>query len=991
MATDPVCHMEVDEKTALSAEKDGETWYFCSPGCMEKFLGAETSPEESGARSRPFDTAQGPEPVEGEPGQENADPEPGTRTMEPETDESADACEIPSPGDRSRPMTKSVSMGITGMHCASCAANTEKVLKKLDGVQSASVNIASEAATVKFDPAKIAIADIEKAVTDAGYTPHLREAPGQSVTIGITGMTCASCVQTIEKALSKLDGVSEASVNFAAESVMVRFDPDSVSYPALEKAIVDAGYTPHSREERAGHLELKVIGMDNPHCLGTVKGALNRLEGITSKELFINERAKIDFDPAVTSKEQIFQTIRNAGYTPVEDAAGTLDREKEAREKEIRTLKFKLVFSALMGVPLVFLTMGAMVGLPVPHIPDRWGALLQFLLATPILLVNYQFYTRGILAVVRTKMATMDTLVALGTGAAWIYSTAILAAIWGGKAAYSVENLYFEVSGLLIVFILLGKWLEAIAKGKTSEAIKSLMGLQAKTALVVRNGKEIEVPIEEVRTGDEVLVKPGQKIPVDGVIIDGYSAVDESMLTGESIPVEKTTGDQVVGATINKTGSFRFKATRVGKDTALAQIIKLVEDAQGSKAPIQALADLISAYFVPVVVVLAILAFGVWMLAGQSFIFALTVFIAVLIIACPCALGLATPTAVMVGTGLGAKNGVLIKSAEALQIAHKIDTVVFDKTGTLTRGEPELTDVVTFGEWESDQVLELAASLEKNSEHPLGESIVNGALARKLELTPPVDFTSITGKGVEGTVNGRKVVVGNRAYFAEMGLDLKSTDEAMTGLEDQGKTAMIVGLDGEIAGILAVADTLKEHSAAAVKALRDMGKEVVMITGDNRRTAVAIAAQVGVTRVLSEVLPQDKSAEVKKLQSAGLRVAMVGDGINDAPALTQADIGIAIGSGTDVAIEAGDIVLIKDDIRDVVMAMDLSSFAMRKIKQNLFWAFVYNTIGIPIAAGVLYPFTGFLLSPVIAGAAMAFSSVSVVSNSLLMRRYRRRI
>jgi Cu+-exporting ATPase len=798
-------------------------------------------------------------------------------------------------------------------------------------------------------------------------------------------------VASIEKALLKLDGVSEAAVNFASESASVRFDPSVNTYADLEKAIVDAGYTPHAREEKAGHLELKVVGMDNPHCLGTVKGALDRLEGITAKELFINERAKIDFDPSVIDREKILKTIKDAGYTPVEETGETLDREKEAREKEIRTLKFKFIFSALLGIPLVILTMGPMVGLPIPHLPAGLESVIQFLLATPILLVNYQFYTRGILAVVRTRMATMDTLVALGTGAAWIYSTAVMVAIWAGIQGYSAQNLYFEVAGLLVVFILMGKWLEAIAKGRTSEAIKSLMGLQARTALVVRNGQEIEIPVEEVHPGDEVLVRPGQKIPVDGIIIDGYSAVDESMLTGESIPVEKSAGDEVVGATINKTGSFRFKATKVGKDTALAQIIKLVEEAQGSKAPIQALADLISAYFVPAVVVIALLAFGIWMLTGQSFIFALTVFIAVLIIACPCALGLATPTAVMVGTGLGAKNGILIKSAEALQLAHRIDTVVFDKTGTLTKGEPELTDVVNFGDWNSDELLALAASVEKNSEHPLGEAIVDGALARDLDLSPPEDFHSITGKGVEGTVNGRKVVIGNRAYFEEAALDLTESNDAMVGLEEQGKTAMIVGVDGQIAGILAVADTLKEHSAAAVKVLHKMGKEVVMITGDNRRTGEAIAAQVGISKVLSEVLPQDKSAEVKKLQSDGLKVAMVGDGINDAPALTQADIGIAIGSGTDVAIESADIVLIKDDIRDVVMAMDLSSFAMRKIKQNLFWAFIYNTLGIPIAAGVLYPFTGFLLSPIIAGAAMAFSSVSVVTNSLLMRRYRRRI
>ena len=894
MAVDPICGMEVDESTALPGEKDGKTWYFCSPGCRDKFL-----PPDSGAGS--------PEPGVRGPEEETGNLEPGSRNKELEAGVSAEA-----------PAEKTVTMGITGMHCASCAS-------------------------------------------------------------------------TIEKALSKLDGMSEANVNFAAESAMVRFNPAAVSYQDLEKAVVDAGYTPHIREARAGHLDLKVVGMDNPHCLGTVQGVLNSLRGILSKELFINERAKIDFDPSVISREEIFQAIRDAGYTPLEETEETLDREKEARDREIKILKLKFIFSAVLGLPLVTLTMGPLVGIPVPHMPARWESILQFLLATPILFVNYQFYTRGILSVIKTRMATMDTLVALGTGAAWIYSTAVLVAIWSGKPGYSAENLYFEVAGLLIVFILMGKWLEAIAKGKTSEAIRSLMGLQAKTALVVRDGREMEIPVEEVHTGDEVLVKPGQKIPVDGIIIDGYSAVDESMLTGESIPVEKTVGDEVVGATMNRTGSFRFRATKVGKDTALAQIINLVEEAQGSKAPIQALADLISAYFVPGVVVIALVAFGIWMLAGQSFIFALTVFIAVLIIACPCALGLATPTAVMVGTGLGAKNGVLIKSAEALQIAHKIDTVVFDKTGTLTKGEPELTDVGTFGEWDSDLLLQLAASVEKNSEHPLGEAIVNGALAKGLELTPPEDFTSITGKGVEGTVNSRKVVIGNRAYFTEAGLDLKDADEAMTGLEEQGKTSMIVGVDNDVAGILAVADTLKEHSAAAVGALQKMGKEVVMITGDNRRTAKAIAAQVGINRVLSEVLPQDKSAEVKKLQDDGLKVAMVGDGINDAPALIQADIGIAIGSGTDVAIESGDIVLIKDDIRDVVMAMDLSSFAMRKIKQNLFWAFIYNALGLPIAAGILYPFTGFLLSPIIAGAAMAFSSVSVVTNSLLMRRYRRRI
>jgi Cu+-exporting ATPase len=493
--------MEVDESTALSGVKDGKTWYFCSPGCREKFLAPD-----SGAGS-PMPKAQSPK-------KENDNVEHGSLNVKPEAGASAEVCEIPLPGEHVESAGKSVTMGITGMHCASCVANTEKALKKLDGVKSASVNIASESALVKYDPEKVSTADIEKAVTDAGYTPHLREVPGQSVTIGITGMHCASCASTIEKALSKIEGVSESSVNFAAESVMVRFDPATVSHQDLEKAIVDAGYTPFTREERAaGHLDLKVVGMDNPHCLGTVKGALNSLKGIQSKELFINERAKIDFDPSVISREEIFQRIRDAGYTPVEETEETLDREKEAREHEIKTLKFKFIFSTILGIPLVLLAMGPMVGIPMPSISARFESILQFLLATPILVVNYQFYTRGILAVMRTKMATMDTLVALGTGAAWIYSTAVLGAIWTGRPGYTAHNLYYEVAGLLIVFILMGKWLEAIAKGKTSEAIKSLMGLQAKTALVVRDGREMEIPVEEVRAGDEVLVRPGQKDP----------------------------------------------------------------------------------------------------------------------------------------------------------------------------------------------------------------------------------------------------------------------------------------------------------------------------------------------------------------------------------------------------------------------------------------------------------------------------------------------
>ncbi|MFH1288849.1 MAG: heavy metal translocating P-type ATPase [bacterium] len=745
--------------------------------------------------------------------------------------------------------------------------------------------------------------------------------------IVISGMTCASCVATIETALKTLKGVYKANINFASGKAFVEYNPNIVDIKKLEEAVTKSGY--------------KVV---------------------------------------------------KPKYTPLEEAESTVDAEKEARAKEIKTLKLKTIFSFILGLPLLYIAMGPHMGLALPEFVIKNMALFQFILTTPIMLIGYQFYTRGIIAVIKTKTANMDTLVSIGTGSAYLYSLFISVNIWQGHTQYGgIKNLYFEVAGILIAFILFGKMLEAIAKGKTSEAIKKLMGLQPKTALVERNGKEEEIPIEEVVQGDIVIVKPGQKISVDGEVIDGHSSVDESMLTGESIPVEKIPGNTVIGATINKTGSFKFKATKVGADTALAQIIKLVEEAQGSKAQIQELADKISAYFVPVVVVIAILSFSVWILVGKGFVFALSTFIAVLIIACPCALGLATPTAVMVGTGLGAEHGILIKSADALQTAHSINTIVFDKTGTLTKGEPELTDVIIYGENKEEDILILAALTEKKSEHPLGEAIVKGAEKRNLSIPEAENFDSITGKGVKALWQGKTIYLGNRKLMQDLSIDSSPLEKSLAGLETQGKTAMLVVVNDKLSGIVAVADTLKEHSQEAINALKNMNKKVVMITGDNARTGKAIAVQLGIDRVLAEVLPQDKAEEVKNLQSEGLKIAMVGDGINDAPALTQADIGIAIGTGTDVAMEAGDIVLIKDDLRDVAIAMDLSSYVMNKIKQNLFWAFFYNTLGIPIAAGILYPFTGFLLNPIIAGAAMAFSSVSVVSNSLLMKRFKPRI
>ena len=584
----------------------------------------------------------------------------------------------------------------------------------------------------------------------------------------------------------------------------------------------------------------------------------------------------------------------------------------------------------------------------------------------------------------------MDTLVALGTGTAYVYSVAISFFIWQGKSGYGPHNLYYEVTALLIAFILLGRYLESVAKGRTSEAIKKLIGLQAKTALVLHGTKEVEVPIEEVRVGDSIVVKPGQKIPVDGVITKGASSVDESMITGESIPVEKKEGDQVIGATINKVGSFVFRATKVGSETAIAQIIKLVEEAQGSKAPIQQLADKISAYFVPTVLAIGIASFVGWVSFGMGIAFAIKTFVAVLIIACPCALGLATPTAIMVGTGKGAEHGILIKSAEALQYSREINVILFDKTGTLTKGKPEVTDVIPTVQFKAEEVIQLAAIAEKRSEHPLGEAIVKKAKEENPTLPDPLSFHAIAGQGLEATWSKKKILLGNRKFMTERKISFKAIVSEIERLETEGKTVMILAVDDALAGIIAVADTVKDGSKEAVRELERLRKQVYMITGDNARTAKAIAAKVGITHVLAEVLPEEKAKEVKKLQAQGMKVAMVGDGINDAPALAQADVGIAIGSGTDIAIESADIVLVKADVRDVARAIDLSTYTIRKIKQNLFWAFVYNVVGIPVAAGILYPFTGWLLSPVIAGAAMAFSSVSVVSNSLLMKRWKPR-
>jgi len=819
----------------------------------------------------------------------------------------------------------------------------------------------------------------------------------EKIIISISGMHCASCVLSIETALKSFKGVIDAQVNFANERALVEYDPAVLEVAALENIIEGTGYSvirtegsSSSSKERI--LKLKVIGMDNAHCVGTVGGALNGLPGIISKDLKVNEKAEIKYDPSLVNSQQIKEAISAVGYTPLEESKSIEDVERQAREKEIHNLRNRFVASLLLSLPLLYYMLHMLWGWPLPNFLMRQAASVQFLLATIILLMGSIFFTRGIAALVRTRTANMDTLVALGVSAAYFYSFYVSMTIWLGNVYYGIDDLYYEVAAFLITFILLGKYLEAVAKGQTSAAIKKLIGLKPQTATILKDRQEIEISLDKVQVGDIVLVKPGGKIPVDGTIIEGHSSVDESMVTGESLPVEKKAGDKVIGATLNKTGAFIFKAEKVGKDTFLSQVVKLVEEAQGSKAPIEELADRISAYFVPAVALIGLAAFLIWLLAGQSFIFALTILIAVLIIACPCALGLATPTAIMVGTGLGAEAGILIKNAQALQLASQIDTVVFDKTGTLTKGQPEVTDLIPSSELgiRNSELLLYAAVAEKRSEHPLAEAVLKKAAEQELEIPDPQNFLSHPGKGVEVQLKSDRILLGNRKLMRENEIITLTLDDQIQELESKGKTVLFVVKNNFLAGLIGVADTLKPYSKEAVKKLHRLGKKIVLLTGDNQRTAAAIAKEVGIDQVRAEVLPKDKAQVIKQLQAEGRKVAMVGDGINDAPALAQADIGIALGSGTDVAIETGEIILVKDDLRDVVKAIKLSSYTMRKIKQNLFWAFIYNTLGIPIAAGILYPFSGFLLNPIIAGAAMAASSVSVVTNSLSMKLFRPR-
>ena len=722
-------------------------------------------------------------------------------------------------------------------------------------------------------------------------------------------------------------------------------------------------------------IELQITGMHCASCSTLISKALMKIDGIKEANVnFSTSKATVSFDESKVKEEQMISAVKKRGYGAfLSDGKIDVKKQENMQKREKKKLKKKLILSTIFAVPAFMVGMVLMwIGIDVPY-----RDYLLWALATPVqFFIGWDFY-KGTWIALKNKSANMDTLIAVGTSAAYFYSVYIV-------LSGSEMGQYFEVSAILITLVLLGKFLEAVAKGKTSEAIKKLMSISPKVATVIRNGKEIKIPVDEVVLNDVIMVKPGEKVPVDGTIIEGTTSIDESMITGESLPVEKKKGDDVVGATINKHGSFKFSATRVGENTTLSQIIKLIENAQGNKAPIQRFADIISSYFVPIVIGIAATTFITWYFGlGKELSFALITAVAVLVIACPCALGLATPTAIMVGTGKGANKGILIKGGEALESAHKVKAVVFDKTGTITKGVPEVTDIVPF-DMDEDTLLKLAGSLEKSSEHPLAEAIVRRAADKKLDIKEASDFTAIPGYGIKAKLNKSQYFFGNVKLMEKNEIPTKKIEAQMEELENQGKTVMILSDSKKVLGLVAVADTIKDTSMQAVKQLQKMKIFVYMITGDNKRTAKAIAKQAGINHVFAEVLPENKAKHVKDLQKKG-KVAMVGDGINDAPALAQADIGIAMGSGTDVAMESGNIVLMRNDLLDVPRAIKLSRLTMKKIKQNMFWALFYNVLGIPIAAGLLYPYTGWLLSPILAGGAMALSSVSVVSNSLLLK------
>ncbi len=957
-----------------------------------------------------------------------------------------------------------VTIGVYGMTCGHCQKRVADAISSLEGVRSVEVDLESERATVSFDLQKISLDDIKGAIQKAGYsteteTPEAVQAEAsdatetagavskiaeasetvaasetdnialeeaeeisqtcslteacklaekeaaqissqkigpKEITLGVSGMTCSACALNIEKVLKKKEGVDSVAVNLELGRAKVSFDPSIITPKEIEEAIESIGY-----KVEKDKVTLNLQGMSCASCAANIEKILNKTDGVISASVnFPLEKAVVEFDSSRISVREIIAAVQGIGYgaSARAETVEYEDREQMSRDAEIQKQRNNLIIALVLGIPIGLGNMSMMFPL-LSFVPAFFSNhIVLFILSTLVLIFPGRQFFVGTFKGFKYGVTDMNLLIAAGTGSAYLISVAATFLDLGP----GYDNLYYDTVAFLIIFIVLGRYLEARARGRTSEAIRKLMGLRARTSRILVNGTEKEVPVEEVVVGDIVIVRPGEKIPVDGIVVEGSSAVDESMLTGESIPVEKNPKDTVIGATLNKTGAFNFRATKVGADTALAQIIRLVETAQTTKAPIQRVADVVAGNFIVAVHIIALLAFFFWFFIGywrygvgesaalggiSPFLFSLLISITVLVISCPCAVGLATPAAIMVGTGKGAENGILIKGGEALERAHKLDTIVFDKTGTLTEGTPKLTDLLAAPGHEEKDVLFIAATAEKGSEHPLGEAIVKGAEERGVSLGKAGSFRSIPGKGVEAYLEEKRILLGTRKLMEENGISFKEMEAKMRDFEENGKTAMLVALEKENIGLVAVADTLKENSKEAVETLKKMGIEVVMITGDNAITARAIAAEVGIPRVLAEVLPEDKANEIKKLQKEGKLVGMVGDGINDAPALIQSDVGIAMGAGTDVAMESAKIVLIKNDLKDVVAALKLSRLTINKIKQNLLWAFGYNTIGIPIAAGILYPFFDrILITPELAAAFMALSSVSVTTNSLLMKR-----
>jgi len=805
----------------------------------------------------------------------------------------------------------------------------------------------------------------------------MKEVRKKKVELKISGMTCASCASTIEKSLLNLKGVSKALVNLGTETATVEYDDDKLKINNLNKAVSDVGYNVINE-----NIVIRIGGMTCAMCAKTNEDALKKLDGVVSAHVNLSaEKVYIAFNPNLTTISEIKKTIQDAGYQYLGlEGEETEDLEKKLTEKNLREKRNRILIGFGVSIPLMALM----------YIPLNWPfsmAYFMFFVATPVFIyVSYPIFTAGYRAL-KNKVLNMDVMYSLGIGVAYVSS------IFGTfEVILTRDFLFYETAVMLATFLTLGRYLETRAKGKTSEAIKKLIGLQPKTAIVIRNNIEIEIPIEDVQINDIVIVKPGGKIPVDGVVVGGESFVDESMISGEPIPVLKKINENVIGGAINKNSIIRFNALKIGKDTVLSQIIKLVQEAQSSKPPVQRIADKAVSYFIPVVLLIAFSSFIIWffIIGGElenKLLFSLTTFISVLVVACPCALGLATPTAVTVGLGRGAELGVLIKKGESLEIPNKLTTIVFDKTGTITKGKPEVTDIILFGKYDEEHLLKIIGSVENNSSHPLAEAIVRKAKESKIKFLEINEFNNFSGKGVTAKINREEIVIGNRIFFTDKKISFHTQEEKIIQLENEGKTVLLIGINHKFVGIFAIADTLKETSESAIKAFKEMGLKVLMITGDNKRTANAVGKKIGIENILSEVLPKDKSIEVKNLQEKGEVVAFVGDGINDAPALAQADVGIAIGGGTDIAVESGDIVLVKGDLIDAVGAVQLSNKVMKRVKQNIFWAFAYNTALIPIAAGVLYPFYGITFRPELAGLAMAMSSVTVITLSLLLKGY----